>query len=299
MRPFDVFVRGAAAWAAFTALATACAATPPPETLSAGSPPPPPAAEATATPPTDSPLAGGLKPCPKDAPPGESCSAAPAKEAAAATPDDDTTVWRVPVTRDDPARGPADALVTLVVFSDFECPFCKKETAVYDRVLADHPTDVRLIWKDCPLPMHVYGEPAAEFARSARARGGDVAFWHAHDLLYASQDKLGDEMFRKLAAELRLPWAATQADLKAARYGSIIREDVALSDRVDVRATPTTFVNGKKLVGAQPYDRLKALVDTELAGARELAATSPRNALYARIVANGKEVPVSGDGPVP
>src|SRR5262245_56868434 len=90
----------------------------------------------------------GLKPCQENAPEGESC----ARGAAAATPTDD--IWRVPVTADDPVKGPADALVTVVLFSDFECPFCRKASAMYEKLLAELPQDVRLVWKDCPLTMH-------------------------------------------------------------------------------------------------------------------------------------------------
>ena len=101
----------------------------------------------------------GLVPCAKDAPEGVGCavkspseSAGPANAGAAKAEAD--KVWNVPVGPDDPVRGPADALVTLVVFADFECPFCKRGTATLERLLSELPHDVRLVWKDLPLPMH-------------------------------------------------------------------------------------------------------------------------------------------------
>ena len=238
----------------------------------------------------------GLVPCAKDAPEGSSCAtghaAAPAgsgsaPSAAAAS----STVWNVPIGPDDPARGPADALVTLVVFSDFECPFCKRVTPTLSRLLEELPADVRLIWKDLPLPMHAHSENAAELARFARASQGDSGFWKAHDLLYAAQESLGEATFRRIAGQLGLPWTPAWASIRAAKFGAAIQADVALSDRVLVEATPTTFVNGVKVVGAQPYERTREIVDAELGKARGLLESgTPRANLYAQIVSKGIQV---------
>ncbi|HVW27309.1 MAG TPA: DsbA family protein [Polyangiaceae bacterium] len=236
----------------------------------------------------------GLVPCAKDAPEGTGCavgSTPPAGPADAPAPAIDEKLWNVPIGPDDPMRGPADALVTLVVFSDFECPFCKRGNATLDRLLTELPKDVRLVWKDLPLSMHPHAEPAAELARFARASFGDTGFWKAHDLLYASQDSLGEPTFRRIAGQLGLPWTPAWVAIREAKFGSSIQADVALSDRVVVEATPTTFVNGIKLVGAQPYARTRALVDTELAKARSLVdAGTRRDELYAAIVSKGAQV---------
>src|ERR1043165_3670325 len=161
----------------------------------------------------------GLVPCPKDAPAGEGCSTGSASPAApgsgASQPNHgarshpgeaDPTVWKVPVGPDDPMRGVPSALVTVVEFSDFECPFCKREASVMKELLADYPEDVRLVWKDCPLPVHAQAEPAAELARAARASQGDAGFWKAHDALYESQSELGENLFRSIAKDLGLRW---------------------------------------------------------------------------------------------
>jgi protein-disulfide isomerase len=239
----------------------------------------------------------GLVPCAKDAPEGTGCAvkAAPqqAPHESPTTADAATTdkVWNVPVGPDDPARGPADALVTLVVFSDFECPFCRRGTSTLERVLTELPQEVRLVWKDLPLPMHAHAEPAAELARFARASQGDTGFWKAHDLLYAAQDTLGDAAFRRIAGQLGLSWTQAQAAIRAAKFGTTIQADVTLSDRVVVEATPTTFINGVKLVGAQPYERTRALVDAELAKARALVESgTDRGRLYAAIVSKGAQI---------
>ncbi|HEX3594997.1 MAG TPA: thioredoxin domain-containing protein [Polyangiaceae bacterium] len=274
------------------ALAAGCAASPPPEPAAGTNTDELELAKSGSAPAWPA----GLVPCAKDAPEGSSCAvghgAAPAASAASAPPGSDaTTVWSVPVGPDDPARGPADALVTLVVFSDFECPFCKRSSTTLARVVTELPADVRLVWKDLPLPMHAHSESAAELARFARASRGDAGFWKAHDLLYASQDSLGESTFRRIAGQLGLPWTPAWASIRAAKFGASIQADVALSDRVLVEATPTTFVNGIKLVGAQPYERTRALVDAELTKARDrVRAGTARASLYAAIVSKGVQV---------
>jgi protein-disulfide isomerase len=287
-------------FAAALIVGTACASAPPPTTTTTEIDLPKPGHAAPAWP-------VGLTPCPKDAPEGSSCAVARPTGSAAAPASSATpmmasadTVWHVPVGPDDPSKGPADALVTLVVFSDFECPFCKRILPTLERVLSELPNDVRIVWKDLPLPAHPYAENAAELARVARAKGGDVAFWKAHALLYEAQESLGEPAFKRIAATLGLPWAPTWAAIREARFGTQIQADVALSDRVDVQATPTTFVNGIKLVGAQPYDRTRALVDAELAKARHLADTgTARGSVYASIMANGVQVAPPKDTPTP
>lgn len=296
MKPsVEVFSR----WAVLAVVLAACSGAPGPEAAS-----PAPAAmqparpEPPRAPPPANPLSG-LTPCAKDAPEGEGCSAkaaTPAPSRGGKKIDD--VVWRVPVEKEDPIKGPRDALVTLVVFSDFECPFCRNGAAVLESLLAEYPRDVRLVWKDLPLPMHAEAERAAELARVARARLGDEGFWKAHALLYESQATLGDATYERIASQLGVPWAAARAAIKNARHGAVIREAVALSDRVDVPATPTTFVNGRKVVGAQPYAVFKTVVDEELEKAKALVNRGlSRPEIYAAIVSGGKVVESPGDLP--
>jgi len=171
-------------------------------------------------------------------------------------------------------------------------------------LVSDYPSDVRVVWKDCPLPAHPQAEPAAELARAARASFGDAAFWKVHDSLYESQSELGDALYQKIAKSVGLRWEKVSAELKGARYGEKIRASLALSDRVDVPATPTVFVNGRKLVGAQPYEKLRALVGEELDKAKARAGSggtgsSPPSgsALYDTLISTGKEVEPSTDLP--
>jgi protein-disulfide isomerase len=269
----------------------------------------PPVSSSSKTPPPAWPP--GLVPCAKDAPAGEGCArtAAPSAEPGKPPPANgggqtsprppkviDDTVWNVPVGPDDPVRGPRDALVTLVVFSDFECPFCKRGAETIDKLAAAYPNDLRVVWKDLPLPMHEHAEAAAELARTARAQNGDKGFWAAHDLLYAAQPDLGDASLRAIAGKLDMKWTDVRAAIRTARFGAVIRGDVALSDRTDVQATPTTFVNGRKVAGAQPYDTVRAVIDVELEKARHLLSGGvPRAQLYATIAQKGRQTTPPAD----
>lgn len=263
----------------------------------------------------------GLVPCPKDAPAGEGCATPSAARGSGAVPtpqrhapvahsgEADATIWKVPVGPDDPVRGPVGAPVTVVEFSDFECPFCKREAAIMKQLLAEFAEDVRLVWKDCPLPMHANAEPAAELARAARASQGDAGFWKVHDALYQTEGGLGDDVFRAIAKDVGLRWDRVSADVRGARYGEKIRAGVALSDRVDVPATPTVFVNGRKLVGAQPYEKLRALVAEERDKAKKsLGSSGPGhgptgspggNGFYDALISAGKQVEPPTDLPPP
>ena len=275
-----------------------------------GSPPPPARAQPDATeidlskPAPDRPAwPVGLVPCAKDAPEGTGCAVRPAPGAAERpeeSPDTAEKVWHVSVGPDDPVKGADDALVTLVVFSDFECPFCKRFTTTTDRLLSELPREVRIVWKDLPLPSHPHAEAAAELARFARRAQGDAGFWKAHDLLYASQESLGDATFRQIIGRLGLPFSPAWSAIREARFGSVIQADVAESDSVLVEATPTLFVNGVKLVGAQPYERTRALVDAELSKAKAMvAAGTPVKSLYDSIVSKGVRVEPRTDTQLP
>jgi len=129
--------------------------------------------------------------------------------AAAAKPDaeeEDKGVWKVPVLEDDPVRGPKDALVTLVVFSDFQCPFCKRVEDTLKQVATTYGNDVRMVWKDNPLPFHPRAKPAAALARYAYKQKGDKGFWDAHDAIFASNPKLEDEDLKGIAEKLGVNW---------------------------------------------------------------------------------------------
>lgn len=227
-------------------------------------------------------------------------------------PTEDTTVWSVPVQTDDPVRGPADALVTVVVFSDFQCPFCKRVEGTLAALAQKFGSDLRIVWKDYPLPFHDRAIPAAVFARVALDHQGVEGFWRAHDALFAAQEDLGEAALARLAGKLGLSWSEIQKASADRRYLPTLDLGQDLAKKLDVRGTPCFFINGRRLEGAMPLPVFMALVDGELAKAREkVAAGQSRQSLYAaitnttakpaslegkRVVAPSKENPSRGDG---
>jgi protein-disulfide isomerase len=214
--------------------------------------------------------------------------------AKAAAPEDeeeeapDTAVYRVPVGTS-PVRGPKDAAVTVVVFSDFQCPFCKRVEPTLDRLAQAHPKDVRIVWKHQPLSFHPRAVPAAHLAIEARAQKGDEGFWKAHDLLFESAPKLEDADLRDVAKRAGLNVDRAMAAVLAKKHQTIVDQDVDLADDVQASGTPHFFINGKRLVGAQPYDKFEELVRTELAHANDLVARGVKPGdVYETIIKDGR-----------
>src|SRR5690606_25887207 len=199
-------------------------------------------------------------------------TAAPEQPERQQQPPEDTTVWKVPVADNDPTRGPKDALVTIIEFSDFQCPFCARVEPTISKLLQDYPNDVRVVWKDNALPFHQNAKPAAYLARFAFEKGGDKAFWAAHDALFENQKNLDEAGLKDIAKKLNLNWEQANAAIKSGKYASKIDESMDLANDFEARGTPHFFINGRRLSGAQPYEKFKELVDAQLAVAKGLVA---------------------------
>jgi protein-disulfide isomerase len=197
---------------------------------------------------------------------------------------EDTRPWQVPVLTDDPVDGPADALVTIVQFSDFQCPFCKRVEATLDEVRKQYKGDVRIVWKDNPLPFHPRALPAAVLGRMAFQQRGSKGFWSVHHALFESQPKLEDEDLTRVAAQNGLSWSAATAPAQTSRQRSKIDASVEFATDVQARGTPHFFINGVRLSGAQPLDQFQKVIDAELAKAKALVASgTPRAKLYSTL----------------
>jgi protein-disulfide isomerase len=206
-------------------------------------------------------------------------------------PPEDTTVYKVPVLEDDPIRGPKDAPVTIVVFSDFQCPFCKRAEDTLKQVSDTYKNDVRFVWKDNPLPFHPRAMPAAYLARTAYKKG-DSAFWQAHDALFESAPKLEDDDLKGIAEKLGLSWDNIKKDIDAKKLESRITVSMDLASDLEARGTPAFFINGRKLSGAQPFESFKKLIDEQLEKAKGLIAKgTPKAKVYDEIMKEGKEPP--------
>jgi protein-disulfide isomerase len=190
-------------------------------------------------------------------------------EPAAAGPGPDDRVFRVPIDGS-PVLGPADALVTAVVFSDFECKFCGQLAQTFGELRVRYPSDLRVVFKHAPIASHRRGEAAAELALEARARGGDVTFWNAHDLLFVDHTRLEDGDLEGIARKVGLDPAASLRAVHAHAHAATLALDRSLADRLEVTGVPVTFLNGRRNRGAKSADDLAKIVDVELAKARAL-----------------------------
>ena len=225
--------------------------------------------------------------------------AAPAPAPAAPPVEDPRAVYRVPVD-DTPLRGPADALVTIVVASDFQCPFCKRVEPTLQAMADAFPGKVRFGWKHQPLPGHARALPAAIAVEEARAQGGDAKFWAMHDKLFELAPALERPDLERAAREVGLDVAAVGAALDQNKHAERIRRDQALCQSLGVRATPTLFVNGRKIEGALPPEQLKPIVQQELDKAQALVASGVKpQDVYAKIMEKGATSVVYQGGAAP
>jgi len=157
--------------------------------------------------------------------------------------------------------GGPSAPVTMIEFSDYECPFCKKADVTVQEVMKTYGDKVRLVHRDFPLPFHTHARPAAEAARCAEAQG---KFWEYHAKLFASPD-LSPEKLQALATEVGLDRAKFDACVAKQQFKDGIDKDVADGTEVGVTGTPAFFINGRMLSGAQPFEKFKEVIDDELA----------------------------------
>ncbi len=205
--------------------------------------------------------------------------------------EDTTTVFKIPV-GNEPARGPKTALVTIVEFSDFQCPYCARVQPVVTALLAKYGNDLRLVWRNEPLPFHPRAMPAAYLALEARAQKGDAAFWSGHDALFADQKNLDDASLEALAQKLGMDLTKTRAALKSEKHKPAIMADMDLAEDFQANGTPHFFVNGRRLVGAQPQDKFEKIIDEELKKARALIAKGTVAAkVYDELTKGGKGPP--------
>jgi len=180
----------------------------------------------------------------------------------------------------------------MVLFSDFQCPFCKRVEDTLKKVRETYPTQVRIVWKHEPLPFHPRAEPAAELAEEARAQKGDAGFWAAHGKLFEMQPKLEDADLEQAAKDLGLNVGAVKDAIAKKKHGAKIQADADLADDVQASGTPHFFINGRRLVGAQPFEKFKSVIDEEVSKAKALVEKgTPAAGLYDAIIKDGKGAP--------
>ena len=172
---------------------------------------------------------------------------------------------RVPaVTPHSPSKGPADAKVTLQVFSDFECSFCVRAAPTLGALEERYRGQLRVVWRNYPLPAHERARPAARAALEALAEGGNPKFWALHDWLYSRQADLSDSGLRQAAAKLSLDGARVEQAARGRQYDAQIDADMAAGDAAGIEGTPAVFINDYYLMGARHENEYAVVVERAL-----------------------------------
>jgi len=165
----------------------------------------------------------------------------------------------------DPVRGPADAKVTVVEFSDFQCPYCAKAVGEINQVLNKFPKDVKLVFKQYPLDNHSQAALAAESALAAQAQG---KFWEMHDKMYANFRAINRDHILAWAKEIGLDMTRFEADLASHKYASRVASEEKQGEKAGVEGTPTFFIDGKKLNASFELGTVGPIIAQEMSARR-------------------------------
>jgi protein-disulfide isomerase len=210
---------------------------------------------------------------------------------------DDTTVYRIPV-GNSPVLGNPNALVTLIEFSDFQCPFCGRVEPTLKAIRDKYGDKVRIVWKNEPLPFHPAAEPAAEAAAEVRIEKGDKGFWDVHDKFFSDQKSLMNgsaanvDAIVKTASEAGASADKIKKAISDHTHKKLLDADQDLAEDFQANGTPHFFVNGRRLVGAQPEEKFDKVIDEEIKKAQDLIAKGTKpSEVYEALVKDGKGPP--------
>jgi protein-disulfide isomerase len=162
---------------------------------------------------------------------------------------------------DRPAKGPADAPVEIIEFSDFQCPYCLNALPTVNQVIRTYGDRVRFVYRHYPLANHPRARPAAEAAQCAHEQG---KFWEYHDRLFGNQALLGDADLKQHAVLLGLDAGQFNACYDSQKYKADVDTDIRAGDEAGVSGTPAFYINGRMLSGAQPFEVFQRVIDEEL-----------------------------------
>jgi protein-disulfide isomerase len=189
----------------------------------------------------------------------------------------------IAISSKDPMWGKRDAPVTVVVYSDFQCPYCSRVEPTLAQVRTTYgPDKVRMVWKNNPLPFHQNAKPAAEAAQGVFTMAGNDAFWKFHDAAFSNQNSLSEDSYEKWAKDAGVKdVAAFKAGLTSHKWADKVDKDLNDGKTAGVQGTPSFFVNGVFINGAQPFDNFKKTIDQELGKAQaKMAAGTSKNRIY-------------------
>jgi protein-disulfide isomerase len=159
-------------------------------------------------------------------------------------------------------QGNKDAKVKIVEYSDFQCPFCERAYPILKQVIKDYGDKISFEYKHFPLSsIHPFAQKAAEASECAAEQG---KFWQFHDKDYENQQNLSLPALKEWAGEIGLNTATFNSCLDSGKYAGKVQVDLQAGQKLGVNGTPTTFINGQSVVGAQPYEAFKTIIDAEL-----------------------------------
>ena len=187
-------------------------------------------------------------------------AAAPAPQPARAKRPDPNRRYEINIAGS-PSMGPKDAKVTIVEFSDFQCPFCAKVVPTIRQIEKEYDGQVRVVFKHLPLSIHSKAKPAALAAEAAYRQG---KFWEMYALIFANQREMSPEKYVEYAAQLGLDVDRFKRDMASADVRRKVDADAAEAASLGVTGTPGFFINGKFLSGARPFDSFKKVIDADL-----------------------------------
>lgn len=162
---------------------------------------------------------------------------------------------------DDAMKGNKDAAVTIVTFSDYQCPFCTRAEAVVDEVMKKYDGKVKLIFRDFPLEFHNNAKGAAQASECAEEQG---KFWEMHKAMFADQNKLDKDSLVATAGTIGLNTESFKSCLESGKYAAEVDKDMAEGKEYGVTGTPAFFINGIMIEGAQPLEEFSRVIDAEL-----------------------------------
>lgn len=171
----------------------------------------------------------------------------------------------ITITNQDHIRGNVEAAITIVEYSDFECPFCSRFHPTMLRALSDYPDEVRWVYRHFPLRnIHPQAQPAAEASECVAEQKGEEGFWNFVDAMFENQERLGGEYYREVAGEIGVNLAQFDSCVSSNKYATRVNDDYNGGIKLGVTGTPGSFVNGVPVPGAVPYEQLQSIIEAQL-----------------------------------
>lgn len=162
---------------------------------------------------------------------------------------------------DDPMRGDKDAVVTIIEFTDYQCPFCSRARPTVNRIIEEYKDNVRYVLRDYPLNFHPFAQKAAEAAQCA---GDQDKYWEYSNILWDNQRALDLADLKKYAQQVGLKQAEFDQCLDSGKFEAEVQKDFADGAKAGVSGTPSFFINGQMITGARPFEQFKEIIDMEI-----------------------------------